>query len=179
MRPAFRLVLAVLLGLSSWVAAFAQTAPPADPWAPMRFLVGEWSGGKGSGQPGEAVGGATTFGFELGGKVLVRRNRAEYAPKAGATQGAVHEDLLVVYREPGEEGFRAVYFDNEGHVIHYRVSLPRANAVVFESEGADKGPRFRLTHELAPDGQLVTEFAVAPPGGDFKPSVKGTVRRKG
>ena len=179
MRIRTTLAATVLVAVLMSFPAAAQTPNAPDPWAPLRFLLGSWSAASGSGQPGEAVAGSVSFALELGGGVLVRRNRTEYAPKPGAKEGAVHEDLLVIYREPGEDGFRALYWDNEGHVIHYRVSIPsRPNVVMFESEGPDKGPRFRLVHELASDGQLATEFAIAPPGGDFKTYVKGTVRRK-
>ena len=33
-----------------------------------------------------------------------------------------HSDLLYIY--PEGSGFKAIYFDNEGHVIHYAISFP-------------------------------------------------------
>jgi hypothetical protein len=38
---------------------------------------------------------------------------------------------------------------------------------------------FRLVYELLPDGALGTEFFIAPPGGEFKSYVKGTVKKTG
>src|SRR5205823_11916691 len=57
-----------------------QTSSPAVPWAAYRFLLGEWIG-EGKGGPGQGKG-AFSFTTELQGKVLVRRNRADY-PAAG------------------------------------------------------------------------------------------------
>ncbi len=175
----------VLIGLLVAGLASAQSQPPAqtqaqgqtpaDPWARLKFLAGEWQG-VGTGAPGEATGG-TTFAFELGGKVLVRKNWAKYPPKPGEKQGLSHEDLMIVYPEAGV--FRAIYFDNEGHVIHYAVSFPgRANAVVFESEPGPPGPRFRLTYELGASGALENVFLIAAPGGEFKEYVRGTLKKK-
>jgi len=170
----------LLVGLSGiLVAGLAwaqmQGPSPADSWAKLKFLAGDWQG-VGAGAPGEATGG-TTFAFELGGKVLVRKNWAKYPPKSGEKEGLSHEDLMVIYPEAG--GFRAGYFDNEGHVIHYRVSFPgKANAVVFESEPGPPGPRYRLTYELGASGALENVFWIAPPGGEFKAYVQGTLKKK-
>ncbi len=159
--------------------AQAQTQAPAsaDPWARLNFLVGEWQG-VGSGAAGEPTGG-TTFAFDLGGKILVRKNWAKYPPKPGEKEGLSHEDLMIVY--PGADGasFRAVYFDNEGHVIHYALSFPKtAGSVVLESEPGMPGPRFRLTYELGPDGVLQNVFLIAPPGKEFMPYVRGSLKKK-
>ena len=172
----------VLLILTAVLAALsaAQCAPAGaagDLWVPLQFLVGNWSGA-GSGQPGDIVGGTTSFSFELGKKILVRKNRAEFSPKPGEKTGVVHEDLLIIYEQPGESRLRAVYFDNEGHAINYRVlSSGKPNKAVFESAGSGKTPRFRLTYELNQDGGMTTEFSMAPPGGDFKPYTSGKVKR--
>ena len=93
--------------------------------------------------------------------------------------GLVHEDLLIVYRQPGESQFRAVYFDNEGHIINYTIAFPgKQVAVVFETENNQKSPRFRLIYEAGEDGVLSVDFLVAPPGGELKFYVKGILKRR-
>jgi hypothetical protein len=157
--------------------AQAQTSEPSNPWAPFQFLIGNWSG-TGSGQPGEVVGGSTSFSFKLGQNILIRHNKAEYAPKPGEKSGSVHEDLMIVFRQTGESQFRAIYFDNEGHVINYRVTFPdKQHSVVFESDASEKAPRFRFVYEIEPDGLLSGEFLIAPPGGEFKTYTKGKIKR--
>lgn len=166
----------------------AASAPPAkemekapgpkpDPWAPLRFLVGRWTG-VGSGKPGEAISGAASFELRLDGNVMVRDNRAEYAAAEPGKPPVVHADLMVIYRDAGSGAFRADYFDNEGHVIHYGVSFPAAgDGAIFETEPGGRGPRFRLVYEAAPGGGLTVDFLMAPPGGEFKSYVKGALKR--
>jgi hypothetical protein len=146
-------------------------------WDQLQFLLGSWSSPV-SGQPGQGVSGSTTFSYDLDKKVLIRRSRAEFAPQPGEKAGLVHEDLLIIYQQPSESQLRAIYFDNEGHILHYSVAFPdRQPAVVFESEASGTSPRARLIYELAADGALRTEFFVAAPGGELLSHVKGTVKR--
>jgi hypothetical protein len=161
-------------------AKAAPQAPEAqpDPWTPLRFLLGRWTG-VGSGKPGEAISGATTFELRLDGSVMVRDNRAEYAAPEPGKPPVVHSDLMVIYRDAGSGSFRADYFDNEGHVIHYGVTFSAAGGAVFETDPGGKGPRFRLVYEPAPGGGLTVDFLMAPPGGEFKSYVKGALKRAG
>jgi len=153
----------------------AGSADAPDPWARWRFLLGEWVG-LGEGGPGTGTGGST-FALELDGRILVRHNRADY-PAAAGRAAFSHRDLLIVYPGTCDSLFHAIYFDNEGHVIQYGVRLPaRGGRAVFDSEGPQPGPRFRLTYQLKADGGLETEFSVAPPGAELTRYVAGTLRR--
>jgi hypothetical protein len=161
----------LLLSSSLWGAESAGT----DPWQPLQFLVGDWSGG-GSGKPGDANG-EFSLRFDLDKRILVRRNHAVSQAKSGSVSSGRHEDLMIIYPQSGVPPFRAEYFDNEGHVIRYLVSVAERKAV-FESAAEGTGPRFRLTYELKTDGQLAIEFAMAMPGRSYQPYVSGTARRK-
>jgi hypothetical protein len=170
-------VLSLLLAISAAVFANAQILPTPDPLARLKFLVGEWEG-VGSGVPGEGVGG-TSFAFELRNNILVRKNWATYPPKPGETEGISHEDLMFIYPLPGGPSMKAIYFDNEGHVIEYAASFPRQeNAVVFESDSANPGPRFKLSYALSGDGKLTVVFSMAYPGGEFKDYARGLLMKK-
>ena len=172
-RPVILVVLAFLIGGQ----AFAQASKPADAWTRLSFLAGDWEG-VGTGAPGEAVGG-TSFAFDLDKKILVRKNWAKYPPRPGEKTGLFHQDLMVIYRSPGESSLRAVYFDNEDHVINYFVSFPeRPNAAIFETGPEQKGPRFRLTYELRADGTLENVFLIAGPGEGFKVYAQGVLKKK-
>lgn len=119
--------------------------------------MGEWEGA-GSGQPGEAKGKAD-FGFELDGKVLVRRNRTALASTSGRP-AASHEDLMTIFLEGGQ--VKALYLENEGHIIRYLVAA-RPEGVIFNSEPAP-GPRFRLSFTKKMETLLTVRFEIAPPG---------------
>ena len=150
MRTAlFALLLAVPLG--------AQTAPRADAFAPVRFLVGEWRG-EGDGKPGAATG-AATFLFELEGKALVRRNHADAVPTSGKP-GFHHEDLMTIFAEGGQ--LKALYLDNEDHVIRYLVTGTPEGAVFTSEPGP--GPRFRMTYQRKTESLATLRFEFAPPG---------------
>lgn len=82
-------------------------------WKPWQFLIGEWMG-KGEGTPGSGTGGFT-FAPDLQNTILVRRNFARY-PATGDKAAYAHDDLMVIYYEEGSA--KAVYFDNERHIIH-------------------------------------------------------------
>ena len=161
------------LALSLLLPALALAEPP-DPFAGLAFLVGEWTATGGGGKPGEAVDGGFTLRRDLGGAVLVRRSRAEYAPRPGQARGEVHEDLMVIHQEGG--ALRATYFDAEGHVIRYAVTAGRGRAS-FESEPGP-GPRFRLVYERKGEDEVSIAFLVAPPGKEFRTHVTGTARRQ-
>ena len=81
--------------------------------------------------------------------------------------GAAHDDLMVIYLDPGP---RAIYFDSEGHTIHYRLSFPAAESAVFDSEPAP-GPAYRLSYWME-KGVLNGKFEV---GG--KPYMTWSARR--
>jgi hypothetical protein len=151
------------------------TAAPAaaDPWAAFRPLLGEWVA-EPSGQPGAPTRADASFTLALDGQVLVRRNHVQFPPKAGEATGSVHDDLLVIAREGS--GLRATYWDNEGHVIRYKVS-GAAGAVTLESEPGP-GPRFRLDYRPLPEGRYAVDFSIAaPPGGEFRLYQSGVMRR--
>jgi hypothetical protein len=169
---ALALVMVVFLGFSAQQKA-------ADPWQAWRFLLGEWTA-EGTGRPGEGAG-SFTFALDLEGKILVRRNRADY-PATKDRPAFSHKDLMVVY--PGTEGrgARAIYFDNEGHVIEYAAqSSEDQETWIFLSDPVPSAPRFRLTYTKGDDGTLAVKFESAPPGkpDSFSTYVEGAARRKG
>lgn len=162
----------LLIFLLCATAAFAQ-AQPSDPYAPLHFLIGEWV----ADSPATAGSGHFEFTQDIQGNVIVRRNHSE-SPAAGDRPVANHDDLMVIYREGG--GTRAIYFDNEGHVIRYTVEAGGPDAVTFVSETAAGAPRYRLSYKKLPDGRVGGKFELAPPGKpeEFKTYLEWTAKRK-
>lgn len=172
--PLLWLALSIFVFVGS--ASAQQAAKPAD-WEAWQFLLGEWEG-EGSGTPGQGVGGFR-FSLDLQKRVLVRKNWANY-PATDKQPAFSHEDLMVIYQEPSQPT-RAVYFDSEGHVIHYTVEFsPDQNAVVFLSELRSTEPRYRLTYIKAPQKSVTLKFEIAPPGKptEFKTYIQATAHQK-
>jgi hypothetical protein len=174
MRPsitAIAVTVATLAGCLGWPAAASL---PRE-LAPLGFLLGEWDGG-GSGAPGQASGG-TSFATSLQDRVIVRTNFAAIAA-TDKTPASRHDDLMIIYVD--ERGaVRADYYDNEGHVIRYAVTVSGPGRAVFVSDVPAGAPRYRLAYETAPDGVVKGSFSVAPPGKPdaFTPYLTWDMRR--
>jgi hypothetical protein len=106
--------------------------------------------------------GSYTFRKELGGHVLARHSSASGC-KGPADFDCEHGDLLYVFQDAPGQALQAIYFDNEGHVIHYGVSTPSAGTVIFLSEASVSGPQFRLVYELK-TGVMSGKFQMRMPG---------------
>ncbi len=158
------------------LAVMTAEQPKDEPWAPLKFLVGEWIG-VGDGQPGQG-GGRCTFLPDLQGRVLVRKSYAEY-PAAEGRPAFRHDDLMILYRDGGG-ALRADYFDNEGHVIRYSVRAT-GDSAEFVSEASADAPRFRLTYVKSGPDELSLKFEIAPPGKPdaFKAYLDAKLRRAG
>ncbi len=143
-----------------------------DRWAPWRFLIGTWVAVV-SGRPGEGDAGGATFALELGDNVLTRRSYAHF-PATPERPAFTHEDLLYVY--PDGDDWRAMYFDNEGHVLRYHADSDGRHAR-FETEPDAQGMRYRLAYEPN-DERLRVSFAIAPSDGTFTEHVGGLMERK-
>jgi hypothetical protein len=144
-----------LVSAAALLIAATASAQPADPLAPLQFLVGSWRAL--DTPPGER--GAFTFTFDVQQHVLVRTNEAVYDATA-SHPASRHDDLMIVYAENG--AMKADYFDNEGHVIRYRAHA-EPNRVVFVSDPDPQGPRYRLTYTLGTDRVLTGSFEIAMP----------------
>ena len=83
----------------------AQQSKNAPNWEAFRFLLGDWTG-EGTGTPGEATGGFS-FSFDLEGKILIRKSRADY-PATKDKPAYSHTDLRVIYQEPDGKATRAI-----------------------------------------------------------------------
>ncbi len=126
-------------------AAGTQPASTPDPWQSLHFLEGTWEA-KTSAAAGPSASGRYTFIRELGGHVLARHSTSDPNCKGPASFDCAHGDLLYIFQDSPGQPPKAIYFDNEGHVIHYGVSLTAPETVTFLSEPSP-GPQFRLVYE--------------------------------
>jgi hypothetical protein len=126
----------------------AQTASTRDgPWNALRFLEGTWDAKTQGEASGVNATGTYSFRRELGGHILARHSSAAGC-KGPADFDCQHSDLLYVYQDMPGQPLKAIYFDNEGHVIHYSVSTPTLTSAVLLSDPSVPGPQFRLSYQL-------------------------------
>lgn len=145
-------------------------------WEDWQFDLGEWTG-EGRGEPGEGSGGFR-FDLDLQGQILVRRNFAEY-PATTEKSAYRHDDLMIIYHDL-QHGFRATYWDNEGHIIIYTAQFSQdKNTLIFLGDSVPSAPRFRFTYRKSGDDMLAIKFESAPPGKpeDFAPYIEAAARR--
>ncbi len=153
---------------SSAAAPAEPAAAPADPWAPLRPLLGKWSG------DGTGMGGESTveheYRFILQDKFVRMTTLAVFERAKDGTPGERHEDLGV-FSWDGERGRLVLrQFLTEGYVNRYVMEEPDASGIlVFTSEASENGGemRARLTWDLEGDDAYVSTLDLAMPGKDF------------
>jgi hypothetical protein len=164
-----RLVLIILLcGLLT--LSYGQQG---NKWEKLKWLVGDWVG-EGSGQPGQG-GGTFSFHFGLNNNVLERKSHSEY-PATGDRPAVIHDDLMIIYPDNSGNAVKAIYFDNEGHVINYNITF-QGNTVVLTSEKMTGSPVFRLVYTLLDPETSNTRFEISQDGEKFTPYVEGKSKR--
>lgn len=141
----------------------------------FKFLIGEWTGSGGGSISGKGEGGSV-FKYDLDSNLIVRENYARY-PAQNDNPAYTHKDLMIIYYQSSKP--RAVYFDNEKHVINYNIEFSD-NKVIFTSEEIKGIPQFRLTYEREGDNKMKLYFDMAPPNtpGKFGSYLTAEMQKK-
>ena len=137
--------------------------PQESNLAKFKFLIGEWVGTGGGSISGKG-GGGSIFKYDLDSNVIVRENYAQY-PAQNDNPEYTHKDLMIIYYQSSKP--KAIYFDNEKHVINYNIEFSD-NKVIFTSEEVKGIPQFRLTYEGEGDNKMKLYFDIAPPNAPGK-----------
>lgn len=130
-----------------------------NPWEKWNHLIGDWVG-EGGGQPGQSEG-TFSFNTDLDGKILVRRNHT-FFPATANSSGKVHDDLLIIYPVAQGAPQEAIYFDNEGNTIKYKVNFTD-KSIVLTSDITTNIPRFRLSYSTIDSNTVNITFEMASP----------------
>ena len=134
----------------------------ADPWFGIRFLLGSWTAKTTGGVAQAQVSAGYSFRLELRDHVMARHSRSG-ACSAPDDFNCLHNDQLYIYPAATGQSLEAIYFDNEGHVLHYAVSTPKPGTAVFLSDPAQPGPQYRLSYTFL-DGVMTGQFEMKMPG---------------
>jgi hypothetical protein len=171
---------AMIAGASFCAIVMAQRSDQtqtADPWKPLRFLLGTWEAKTQGGSAGASASGTYTFRLELKDHVLARSS-ASAGCKGPADFNCEHGDLLYLYQDAVGQPLKAIYFDNEGHVIHYDVTTPAPNTAILVSAAPPNGPQYRLIYELK-GSVMLGKFQLRMPGqSEFRSYLEWSGSRK-
>jgi hypothetical protein len=143
-------------------------------WDKWNWLIGDWAG-QGSGEPGKG-GGTFSFKFDLDKKILVRKSHSEY-PATNDKPAIFHEDLMIVYPDSTGNPGKAVYFDNESHVIHYTITYSD-KSIQLTSDKSANVLVFRLTYISLDDSTVNTKFEMSQDGEKFITYIEGLSKKK-
>ena len=161
------------------VVALAQQAP-ADPWAPVRFMVGSWQGTA----TGNAGDGTVTrqYEFVLGQRFIQEKSTSVYPPQERNRKGETHEHWSFLSYDRARKLLVLRQFHIEGFVNQFALSAEESTAdkLVFSSEGfenfSNKWRARETYHVLGPD-EFTETFELAPPEKPFAVYSKNHFRR--
>jgi hypothetical protein len=178
MNRTLRVLLLVTVAALLCLGIAGSTQETTSGWGLFEYLLGDWVG-EGGGQPGQGTG---EFSFLPGlqNRILVRKSYAAYLPTKDRP-ASQHDDLTVIYKESDGASLRAIYFDNEGHVINYSITFSSDQKTIeFVSDALPLSPRFRLTYVKTGSNTLTLRFEIAPPGkpDSFSTYIEAKAKRK-
>ncbi len=163
MKP--KIIFAIAL-VALTVNCFGQQNSTWDKWT---WLMGTWHG-EGYGKPGKGSG-TFSFSLELDKKIIERKSHSEY-PATENKPEIKHDDLMIVYSDFTGTPSKAIYFDNEGHIINYSITYSE-KTIVLTSDKIPHVPVFRLTYSLLDDATINTKFEMSQDGETFATYIEG------
>lgn len=164
-----KIILAIFL-LAFTITSFGQNNISWEKW---NRLIGEWKG-EGGGQPGQG-GGTFSFSFDLDNKIVVRKSHSFY-PATDNKPEVIHDDLMIIYPDGNTDKTKAIYFDNEGHIINYDVTYTD-RSITLTSIKVPDSPVFRLTYTLLENEILNTKFEMSRDGINYITYIEGNSKK--
>ncbi|HSR68237.1 MAG TPA: hypothetical protein VLU25_09870 [Acidobacteriota bacterium] len=145
----------------------AEPKGQADPWGPLKLLVGTWEG-EISGKLGTGKG-LRRYRFILGDRFLESRHVSVRLPQEKSPEGDQHEELGVFSYDSQQK--RLVYreFMKEGVVVRSACEVDGMK-VVCTSEAVESGPgiRARLTLEISDAYRFTEIYHLGWPGRELE-----------
>ncbi len=152
-----------------------------DPWAPLRFLVGEWQG-TASGEPGKGTV-VRRYEFVLKDRFLHERNTTTYPPQEKNKAGEVHEHWSFLSHDRKRKAILFRQFHQEGFVVTYALNpaLGGPAKLVFESEQLENlnpALKARETYEVLSKDEFIETFEIAEPDKPFEVYSRNHFKRR-
>jgi hypothetical protein len=159
----------------------SATATKADPWQPVRSLVGKWDG-EASGQPGTGKS-EREYRFTLKDRYIQITSTSTYPPQEKNPKGEIHEDVGFFSYDKIAQKLVLRQFHVEGFVNHYVLESisEDGRTLVFVTaaiENIPTGWRGRETYRIVSDDEFIETFALAEPGREFATYSETRFRRK-
>jgi hypothetical protein len=167
-----KLIFATILLVTCQLLFGQKTQNALEKW---NYLIGEWAG-EHTGQPGQGEG-IFSFQTDLNGKILIRKSHTVF-PATAKSAEINHDDLLIIYQGSGDNAQEAIYFDNEGHTIKYKVSFTD-KSIILTSDVIANETRFRFTYTFLDNKTVNASFEMASPESpnDFKMYLSGKANK--
>jgi len=180
-------IIAALALASLATPTASQTTEPsnppkkADPWQPVRTLLGSWEGDA-QGEPGSGRS-EREYRFTLRDRFIHVTSKSTYPPQPKNLKGEVHEDVGFLSYDKAAQKLVLRQFHVEGFVNQYVLDSlsDDGRTIVFVTtaiENIPSGWRGRETYRFVSDDEFVETFALAEPGKDFATYSETRFRRK-
>jgi hypothetical protein len=166
--------------LATASVALAQTAPPTDPWAPLRPLAGSWEGAS-AGKPGQGKV-RRDYQFVMNSHFLRVENKSVYPAQEMNPKGEVHEDWGLFSYDRGRKKLVLRQFHVEGFVNTYVLdTISRdGKTLIFVTESIENIPpgwKARETYTILNDHAFTEVFELAEPGKEFEVYSESRLKR--
>ena len=159
-------------------AATAAAAPAWKPFQEMAFLTGAWTGGA---SVGSRIGGRVArFGPELlGGYFVIHGSTILAAEEGGRPEETLDEEGWFAY-DREKRRYVATWFFSNGVTGTFDVELLPDGLRLLSREvvNYESGTRARMLFQRRPEGDVVMNVDLAPPGKDFVPWLVSALKKK-
>jgi hypothetical protein len=159
-----------LLGFAAALVAYGAENK-ADPWQPVRFLIGRWTG-TAEGQAGTGTV-ERRYEFMLRDQFIQEHNTSTYPPQEKNKAGEVHQHMSIISYDRQRKTLVLRQFHVEGFVNLYALNQTASTPerLVFESEhfeNFDNSWKAKETSDIVSPDEFIETFELAAPGKSFE-----------